>query len=180
MNKHQFLSALEGALTDLSRQDKQRTLDFYREMIDDRLEEGLVEEEAVASIGTPEAIAAQVLSELPQKPGSHWAGKVWVAVLLILGSPIWLPVLISVFAILASVLICVFAAELTLAITGVGCILGGLVMLLFIAPWKAIFFLGVGLLSAGLAIPFFFLCVLIAKGIWKLTKWTFSVLFRKE
>ena len=36
-------------------------------MIDDRVEDGLTEEEAVAEIGTAEEVAAQLIAELPQK-----------------------------------------------------------------------------------------------------------------
>lgn len=177
MNKKEFLSALEAALSDLSRQDKQKTLDFYREMIDDRLEDGLTEEAAIASIGAPWEIAMEARSELPKK---RRCGKIWLVFLLILGSPVWLPILLSVAAVVVSVLISIFAVELTLAVSGVACILGGLVMLLYIKPWNALFFLGIGLVAAGLAIPLFYLCVLSTKGLWRLTKNLFSPIFRKE
>ena len=66
-------------------------------MIDDRMEEGLAEEEAVSSFGTPEEIADQILSEIPlsrlvrERVKPKRALKAWEIVLLVLGSPVWLP-----------------------------------------------------------------------------------------
>ena len=48
MNKQEFLSALQNALAGLPKKDRQKTLAFYSEMIDDRMEDGMTEEEAVA------------------------------------------------------------------------------------------------------------------------------------
>ena len=59
MNKQQFLDALKKELCGLSQDDIQESLDFYSEMIDDHIEEGLSEEEAVASIGHPKEIAKE-------------------------------------------------------------------------------------------------------------------------
>ena len=45
MNKQEFLSALSDKLSVLSEEDKEKSIDYYSEMIDDRMEEGLSEEE---------------------------------------------------------------------------------------------------------------------------------------
>ena len=47
MNKSEFLGELEKSLSELPEKDRSRSLDYYGEMIDDRTEEGLSEEEAV-------------------------------------------------------------------------------------------------------------------------------------
>lgn len=54
MTKEQFLRAVRERLTGLPQSDIDRSLDFYSEMIDDRIDEGLSEEEAVAAMGSPE------------------------------------------------------------------------------------------------------------------------------
>ena len=69
MNKHEFLQKLEALLAGLSTKEKEEQLTFYREMIEDRIEDGLSEEEAVQAIGSAEAIAAQILSEASFVPG---------------------------------------------------------------------------------------------------------------
>ncbi len=59
MNKSEFISALEQKLKGLPREDVEQSIAFYEEMIQDRMEEGLSEEEATAAIGSVEEIAAQ-------------------------------------------------------------------------------------------------------------------------
>ena len=66
MNKMDFLSALEHRLVGLPREDLAERMAFYSEAIDDRLEDGLSEEEAVAQLGSADAIAAQIVGEGPQ------------------------------------------------------------------------------------------------------------------
>lgn len=64
MNKEQFLAALRARLTGLPRADLERTLQYYAEMVDDRVEEGMSEQEAVADVGDPAELAEAIL----QKP----------------------------------------------------------------------------------------------------------------
>ena len=52
MTKQAFAAALRNELSGLPREDIDRSIDFYCEMIDDRMEEGLTEEEAVSAIGS--------------------------------------------------------------------------------------------------------------------------------
>ena len=50
MSKQEFLDQLRARLSGLPRQDVIERLNFYSEMIDDRMEEGLSEEDAKAMI----------------------------------------------------------------------------------------------------------------------------------
>ena len=43
MNKQEFLLALRGALSDLPEADIKASLDYYAEIIDDQMEEGITE-----------------------------------------------------------------------------------------------------------------------------------------
>ena len=67
MNKQEFLTRLRKGLSGLPQEDIEERLTFYSEMIDDRIEEGLSEEEAVAAIGSPDEIAEQIIGEIPIK-----------------------------------------------------------------------------------------------------------------
>ena len=175
MNKKKFLSALAQALADLTRKDRRKTLDFYRELIDDRLEEGLTEEAVIADIGTPETIAEQVLSELPQRKKISWG----IILLLILGFPLWFPLLLTAAVLLLTVVIVLFAMELTFAACGIAGVLGGLILLILWKPYAALAMIGPGLVCLGLAIPLWFFCLLTAKAIWRLTAKTCRSIFRK-
>ena len=65
MNKQEFLLQLRKNLFGLPQKDIEERLSFYEEMIDDRMEEGCSEEEAILAIGPTEKIAAQIISETP-------------------------------------------------------------------------------------------------------------------
>lgn len=65
MNKADFLSELKARLSGLAEADIASSLDYYGEMIDERIEDGLSEGEAVAAIGSVEQAAEQILSEIP-------------------------------------------------------------------------------------------------------------------
>ena len=65
MNKQEFLCKLREALIGFPKQDVEDRLAFYSEMIDDRIEEGLTEEEAVFAIGSVDEVEAQIVAEIP-------------------------------------------------------------------------------------------------------------------
>ena len=65
MNKAEFLARLRRGLAGLPREDVEERLTFYSETIDDRMEEGLTEEEAVADLGDVDEIAAQIVADTP-------------------------------------------------------------------------------------------------------------------
>ena len=93
MNKYEFLAQLRKQLELISEEDARASVDYYAEMIDDRMEEGLSEEAAVAAIGDVREIARNILAETPveQKKPRKISG--WVIVLLVLGAPVWLSLL---------------------------------------------------------------------------------------
>ncbi|MBO5842126.1 MAG: DUF1700 domain-containing protein, partial [Clostridia bacterium] len=66
MTKQEFLDRLQAGLSCLTESDAQERLNFYSEMIDDRMEEGLSEEQAVAHIGDVQTMIENILAEIPQ------------------------------------------------------------------------------------------------------------------
>ena len=52
MDKKEFLHKLQKGLSGLPKDDIQERLNFYSEMIDDSVEEGLTEEDAISRIGS--------------------------------------------------------------------------------------------------------------------------------
>ena len=63
MNKQEFLTELEKGLAKLSPEEIQEHLYFYSEMIDDRMEDNIPEEEAILLIGDVNDIINQILSK---------------------------------------------------------------------------------------------------------------------
>ena len=80
MTKADFLQLLERALSQLSEEERRANLEYYSELLDDMLEEGMTEAEATAKLGSPAAIAESILQEMPlsklvstrMKPKSGW------------------------------------------------------------------------------------------------------------
>ena len=182
MKKNEFLEELKTRLWAMPEADKERSADYYAEMIDDRMEEGLSEEEAVAAIGDLDEIVKQILNESPRPPATvkkehkqQRGLETWMIVLLVLGSPVWVPLVasaagtvISVYVSLWSVVISLYAVFIALAASSVGCIVGSFFMIGSIP--KVIVAWGAALLCAGLAILLLLLGNLAAKGLVKLTK----------
>ena len=196
MNKFEFLTELRAKLWALSAEDAQRSLDYYAEMIDDRMEDGLSEEEAVAAIGNLDEIVQQILGETPrppvvvkpeqkqQKPKQDNT-KTWLIILLVLGSPVWIPLLasaigtvIGIYVSLWSVVIALYAGFLALAVSSVGCIVGSFFMIGRLAG--GIVAWGAALVCAGLAILLLLLANLAAKGMVKLNKLVWNSIFRRK
>ena len=183
MNKKDFLEQLRNGLRGLPEQDVKERLSFYSELIDDSMEEGLSESEAVSQIGTVEEIIAQVLTDTPLtkilkervKPKRQM--KAWEIVLLILGSPIWLSLLIAAFAVILALYIVLWSVIIALwAIWAslVGCGLGGIISaIVFITQGylpSGFAMLGAGFVCAGLSVFVFFGCKAATRGILLLTK----------
>lgn len=183
MFKAEFLDTLRRRLEGLPHSVIMESLEFYSEMIDDRIEEGLTEEEAVNSVGSVDEIASQIIAETPiskivkerLKPTKKLSAL--TIVLLILGSPIWLSlaiaafaVLISVFAVLFSVIITLWAVTAALAACFIGCIIGGIISIAFTSAPSGLLLISVGLVCASLSIFAFLGCRATTKGITILSK----------
>lgn len=183
MNKTEFLSALRERLSQLPREDVEERLAFYSEMIDDRIEDGLSEAEAVREIGTVEEVAAEIISSIPltrivkNKIKKKRRLRAWEIVLLILGSPIWFSLLVaafsvtlSLYAVLWSVIISLWAAFGGLLGGGIGLIPTGVIFAVKSAVPTGIAFIGIGVFAVGLSIFFFFGCKYATLGVVWLTK----------
>lgn len=66
MTKQEFLDKLEAGLAGTN--EEEQVLEFYREMIADRVEDGMSEEEAVAQVGTVEEILASCVQSVTVVP----------------------------------------------------------------------------------------------------------------
>ena len=183
MNKQAFLAELRKGLSGLPQDDIEERLSFYSEMIDDRMEEGLSEEDAVSAIGSAPEIVAQVVADIPLakiakeriKPKRRL--KVWEIVLWVLGAPIWLSLLIAAFAVILSlyvvlwsVIISLWAVFASLAACSIGGVVAGIVFAIGGNALTGIAMLAAGIVCAGLSIFLFYGCNAAAKGSLMLTR----------
>ena len=174
MDKKAFLSQLKKGLSDLPQTDINERLNFYSEMIDDYMEEGLSEEEAVNRIGAVNEIAAQILADASPAPKKR---SPWKIAAIILGSPIWFSLLIAVFAVILSLygtlwsvivsLWSVFVALVSCAFAGLLCGVG-LAVSGFAIPGLAM--VGAALVCVGLSVFTFYGCKAATKAAVLLTR----------
>ena len=191
MTKYEFVTTLTHRLSHLPREAVEERVNFYIESIEDRIEDGVPEEEAVAAVGSPEEIAAQIMGELP-RPAFEVPRKeqkrrpsAVETVLLILGAPIWLSLLIAAFAVVLSVYISLWAVIISLwAIYAsfVGCAFGGIVggaFLAFTNGASGVFLIGAGIFCAGASVLLFHGCKAATKGTAWLCVYPVKKLLRK-
>lgn len=176
MTKLEFLDALYDKLSGLPDKEIEERLAFYKEMIDDGMEEGLSEEEAVQRIGEMEDILTEIPERKPEnakQKSSSWV----IIVLLILGAPLWISLLaaafsvvIALYASLWSVIISLWAAEVTLWGSALGGVVGGIVLSFSGAAPAGFALIGLALICAGLSLFLFYGCKAATKGAGRLTK----------
>ena len=197
MSKQEFLAQLRKGLSGLPQDDIEERLTFYSEMIEDRKEEGLSEEEAVSAVGTVDEIVTQVVAETPfakiakERIKSKRRLSAGEIVLLALGSPIWLSLGIAAFAVILSLYISLWAVIISLwavFASFAACSIGGvLACVVFIVDGNGasgLAMLSAGIVCAGLAIFMFYGCKVATKGTLILTRkiaiWTKNCFIKKE
>lgn len=183
MIKQEFLAKLRKKLSGLPHDDIEERLAFYSEMIDDRKEDGLSEEEAVSAIGSLDEIVAQVVAETPLvkiakeriKPKKRL--RATEIVLLMLGSPLWLSLLIAAFALILSlyislwaVLISLWAVFVSLAACSIGGVLACVIFTVGGNIASGIAMLAAGIICAGISVFMFYGCKAAIKGTLLLSK----------
>lgn len=183
MNKQDFLVQLRKGLSGLPQDDIEERLTFYSEMIDDRMEEGLSEEDAVSGIGSVDAIISQIVADIPitklvkEKMTPKKRLKAWEVVLLVLGCPVWLSLLIAAFSVILSlyaawwcVIISLWIVFGSVIVCAVGGIVSGIVFALKGNCLTGIAMLGACFVCAGSSVFLFYVCKAATKATLLFTK----------
>ena len=181
MNKVCFLSALRDQLRGLPQDEIEERVRFYNEMIEDRIEDGLSEEDAVAAVGTVDEVALQIVDDIPliKVVELRRRLKPWEIVLLILGSPVWLSLLIAAVAVVFALYVSLWSAIVSLwAVFAslIGCAIGGIVGGIGFALgdnlYTGLALAAAGIVCAGLSVFAFYGCKAITNGMVLLTRKT--------
>ena len=164
MTKADFLQLLERALAQLPEEERRANLEYYSELLDDMLEEGMTEAEATAKLGSTR-----------MKPKSGWTPL--AIVLAVVGSPVWVPLLLLAAALVLSLFVSIWA----LGVAAVAVVVGLAVAVVaapILAIRAAVLTLPLGLLLLGGGLVLLGLCVLgglmaveLCKLLWQLTVW---------
>ena len=183
MRKFEFLAQLRQGLSGLPKSDIEECLLFYSEMIDDRIEDGLSEEEAVLMAGPIDEIVEHTVAEIPltriakerMKPNRRL--KTWEIALLVLGSPVWLSlgiaavaVVLAAYLVLLEVVVFLWAIFATFILSSLASVVAGVIFALDGSFLTGIAIIGLGLVCAGASILMFYGSKMATKGIWELSK----------
>ena len=132
MNKTQFCALLENKLKPyLSPKEMYKTLNFFEEMIDDRIDEGLSEEEAVSQLGDIDIIVDQILDE--HNIGKKQTKLVWRFIPRELGFiniVLLFPAWITIFSLVASLFIVILSIIFSIVFSIIAIFIGGILLIL--------------------------------------------------
>ena len=132
MDKTQFCALLGNKLKPyLSPKEMYKTLNFFEEMIDDRIDEGLSEEEAVSQLGDINIIVDQILDE--HNIGKKQTKLVWRFIPRELGFiniVLLFPAWITIFSLVASLFIVILSIIFSIVLTIIAIFIGGILLIL--------------------------------------------------
>ena len=194
MTRNEFITSLSARLQGIPGTERQKALDWYSELICDRMEE-MPEADAVSGIGSVDEIADEILSQYRQNTtavhssdstepqsrrspdkGVNTALVIFAAAVL---SPIWLPLLIVGLSLAFVAVVLVWCAVVTVGVMLVSAAAVGAVGLVYgfwalfvINPAYGLLVLGMALISAGLTLALIPLIVVTVKGAAKFTVWS--------
>lgn len=163
MNKKEFLNDLDSKLDFLTEEERNKTINYYSEIIEDRIESGASEEEAVLQMESTEVIAKKLMAENnTQKTTSEKVldfidklfekhGYLFVLIIAILSIPLWTPILGGILGLVCTIFLILFG---TIAFGAIGSVVALGIGISFITQslLSAISALGVSMICAGFAV----------------------------
>ena len=174
MKKDEFLNRLGNLLACLPADQVEESKEFYAEAIADRMEDGMGEEEAVAAMGTPGEVAEAILDDLPAVPRAiaktRRRSTVLLWVLAIVGSPVWVPLLLAFAAVAFMVYVCIWALAICVWIVAAALVGIAPVMLVLAYDGLMIGHISFVIVSLGWALGFLGLGLLVGTAAWAVSK----------
>lgn len=163
MNKKEFLNDLDSKLDFLTEEERNKTLNYYSEIIEDRIESGASEEEAVLQMESTEVIAKKLMTENnTQKNTSEKVldfidklfekhGYLFVLAIVIFSIPLWTPIVGVILGLVCTMFLILFAM---IAFGAIGSVAALGIGISFITQslLSAISALGVSMVCAGFAV----------------------------
>lgn len=181
MTKQDFLMQLNDALGPMTGEERSAAIKYYSDYIDDAGEENLAA--TLAQLGTPAEVAATLLADAnisgasaagtaanTAPPAPHSTGNLpgWAILLLVIVlTPVWMPLLGVCFGVVCAVLGCLIALFVTTAallFAGVACIFTGIAVMVGV-PTAGMLVIGMGCAMAGIGVLLLMLCVLVCRTV---------------
>lgn len=182
MTKQEFLTNLQSSISVLPKEDVVKYIEYYSEMIDDRIEEGVLEEDAVNAIGSYNIIAEQILkdngifSPINEKQEKSKKSNALNLTLIAIGSPLWVVLMVVALAVAITVIVSAYAVIISLwacavafSVSAVCGVIVGIITMVAHDFYLGITLLGADIALSGVAILFFIGCKYLTKCVIYLT-----------
>lgn len=174
MNKNEYLDRLSRLLADISYEEHEEALSYYREYIEDAGIEN--EQRVIEELGTPEHLAQEIREglfnkgepsrrqgepisapELSHKESTEKekdnSNTILIILILILTSPIWFPTIFGCIVGIITIAVGIGAVGIVCLVTGIALIVAGISALLSITVFSVPGTLaGAALIGAGLVV----------------------------
>ncbi len=185
MTKRQFFGELKSKTKHLTKAERRELISYYNEMISERMEDGMSEEEAVAALGSIDELLSTYVPQEYKAPVRRTPRlRPWHIVLIVLGSPVWISLLVAFFCLLLCFYIVIWAMVAAcyavfayLAASSFACAFMSFLTLGF-GPGNFFFCWCAALVIMGVALLWLIVCNLFAKACAKLTKVVSKGVFR--
>lgn len=158
MNRSEFLKEISKRLIDFDKEERDKIIEYYDELISDYCDEGYSEDEAIKKLGDIDHIIknikADIVIERSNKKNSN-SFKNFIIILGICSSPVLIPIGVSFFITFLAIAFALFIVFLSLSFGSVASLFGTIFSVIdLIASGDDIGFilivLGIGLMSTGL------------------------------
>lgn len=188
MKKSEFINKLREELKGYPHDPVEDSIQYYSEMIDDHMEDGMSEDEAVSKVGDPIAIAKQIKYNMPLKnvikekvaaKKVENTGKevnIGLIIVLILGAPLWIPLAITILSLVGTFFILLWVFDFVMyvlalvsAVSIIAAIIGAAITAFSTGIGTALVFVGSGIGAAGLSLLLAIGGIAFAKAIIALT-----------
>ena len=172
MTRLEFIKILRKKLNGIPKADLEETLDYYNEILSDKIEDGMSEADAINSLGSIDDIVNTTLSEISfpklikEKLGLNKKLKTWQIILLASTFYIWIPLSIALFAVLLALYTVLWSGVIVVGAVGASSVACAPVMLI----WGIIDIFAGDVASGVLFIGFSFLFLGVALLFGVLTK----------
>lgn len=185
MNRNQFIDKLAKKLSNLSEQELKQTIDYYYEIISDKINDGMTEDEVIDSLGSIDEIASSILSDNfilkndkandKNKKENNWKGITIGATAII-----WIPILIGLIGGAIGIYVSLWAIVISFGATSLATGIGTLVSILGIidictgAVGSGLTWISMGIGSLGLCFIFYTITIYSGKFMIYITKKIFT------
>lgn len=179
MKKQAFINRLNKGIRLIGYRECQDIVKYYSEIIDDKIDEGMDEEDAVESLGSVDKIIAKTLNDnniiYVQNNDSRERKNLLIIVIVVLTFPLWIGIIGALLGVLVAFL-AVALSGIVVSLCGLGLLVKSIVMIClnnisFIELGSSFILIGVGNL---LTVLFFKFGKWIVKGTKSLVKMIFS------